>query len=67
MIRPVRTILLIFGKMGILVRPRIFLYSNHRTRTDLNVLLFRILTSPRIPGPWILGRPLVRGLSWDNR
>lgn len=48
-IRPIRTILLIFDKMDIQVRPRIVPYLNHRTRTDLNVLLLRILNDhPRL-------------------
>ena len=47
MIRPIHTILLIFDKMDIPIRPGIFPYLNHRTRTDLNVLLLRSLTSQR--------------------
>ena len=42
MIRPIHMILLIFDKMDIPIRPGIFAYLNHQTRTDSNVLLLRI-------------------------
>lgn len=50
MIRPIHMILLIYDKMDIQVRPRIFPYLNHRTRMDLNVLLLRILDEA--VNPW---------------